>query len=61
MKKKIDERWKICCFCKYIKACDVGQARIKDLAPNPHAINEIGCFDYEIYKKQSEAKQLGLF
>lgn len=59
--KKVDERWKICCFCKYIKACDAGRGRIQNIGNNLHAINEIGCFDYEIYKKQSEGNQLGLF
>ncbi len=59
--KKADEKWKVCSFCKYIKACDAGLGRIRDLSNNLHAINEIGCFEYEIYKKQCEAKQLGLF
>lgn len=59
--KKLDEKWKICSFCKYIKHCTVGQGRIKDLADNPVAVNDIGCFDYEIYKKNSAGRQLGLF
>lgn len=59
--KKLDEKWKICSFCKYIRHCTVGQGRIKDLANNPVAVNDIGCFDYEIYKKNSAGRQLGLF
>lgn len=58
---KLDEKWKICSFCKYISLCSVGKGRIIDLANNPVAINDIGCFDYEIYKKQFNGKQLGLF
>ena len=60
-KKFSDEKWKVCSFCKYIKHCYVGQGRIKDLANNPVAYNDIGCFDYEIYKKNSNGTQLGLF
>ena len=60
-KNKKDNNWKICSFCKYIKSCEVGQSRIKDLADNPVAYNDIGCFDYEIYKKSHCSKQLGLF
>ncbi len=59
--KKADEKWKICSFCKYIKKCTVGQGRIHNLANNPVAVNDIGCFDYEIYKKQFLGHQLGLF
>ena len=59
--RKLDEKWKICSFCKYIKHCTVGQGRIQDLADNPVAVNDIGCFDYEIYKKNYKGKQLGLF
>ncbi len=60
-KDKFDKNWKICSFCKYIKVCTIGQGRIQDLADNPVAYNDIGCFDYEIYKKNSTGKQLGLF
>ena len=60
-KNSLDEKWKVCCFCKYIKLCSVGQGRIQDLANNPVAYNDIGCFDYEIYKKGSTGEQLGLF
>ena len=60
-KKSIDEKWKVCSFCKYIKYCSVGQGRIKDLADNPVAVYDIGCFEYEVYKKNSIGKQLGLF
>ena len=60
--KKRDEKWKICSFCKYIKRCSVGQGRIKDLADNPVAYNDIGCFNYEIYMMSvNKTKQLGLF
>lgn len=59
--KKLDEKWKVCSFCKYIKRCETGQGRIIDLADNPVAYNDIGCFDYEVYKKQFTGKQLGLF
>lgn len=58
---KLDEKWKICSFCRYIKRCTVGQGRIQDLVDNPVAYNDIGCFDYEIYKKSCSGKQLGLF
>ncbi len=59
--KKREKSWKICSFCKYIKVCEVGQGRIKDLSHgNLHAINEIGCFDFEVYLSQhSKSKQLG--
>lgn len=60
-KSKVDEKWKICSFCKHIKRCTVGQGRIKDLADNPVAVNDIGCFEYEIFKKQFQGEQLGLF
>lgn len=60
-KKKIDEKWKVCSFCKYIKRCTVGQGRIQDLADNPFAVNDIGCFEYEIFKSQFQGEQLGLF
>lgn len=60
-KSKNDEKWKICSFCKYIKRCETGKARIIDLADNPVAYNDIGCFDYEIYKKSCAGIQLGLF
>lgn len=61
-KNKMNEKWKICSFCKYIKFCTVGQGRIQDLADNPVAYNDIGCFDYEIYKASAnKTKQLGLF
>ncbi len=59
--KNLDDKWKVCSFCKYIKRCSVGQGRIQDLANNPVAYNDIGCFDYEIYKKSCFGKQLGLF
>lgn len=65
MKKKnsnFDDKWKVCSFCKYIKVCTVGQGRIKDLADNPVAVYDIGCFSYEIYLKQgARSKQLGFF
>ncbi len=60
-KTKLEEKWKICSFCKYIKYCKTGQGRIIDLADNPVAYNDIGCFDYEIYKKQHTGTQLSLF
>ena len=60
-KIKQDDKWKICSFCKYIKHCEIGKGRIIDLANNPVAYNDIGCFDYEMYKKQFKGKQLGLF
>lgn len=60
-KSKLDEKWKICSFCKHIKRCKIGQGRIIDLANNPIAYNDIGCFDYEMFKKQFKGKQLGLF
>lgn len=59
--KKSDEKWKVCSFCKFIRRCYVGQGRIKDLANNPVAYNDIGCFDYEIYKQSTKGHQLGLF
>lgn len=61
--KKREKSWKICSFCKYIKACDVGRRRILDLpCGNLHAINEIGCFDFEIYLSgHKKYKQLGFF
>lgn len=60
-KSKLDEKWKTCSFCKYIKRCEIGQGRIIDLANNPVAYNDIGCFDYEMFEKQFKGKQLGLF
>ena len=59
--KKLEKNWKICSFCKYIKRCTVGQGRIQDLANNPVAINDIGCFNYEIYFKGINGTQLNLF
>ena len=61
-KRNLENNWKICSFCKYIKRCNVGQGRIQDLADNPVAYNDIGCFNYEIYKTSvNTTKQLGLF
>ena len=59
--KNLDKNWKVCSFCKYIKRCTVGQGRIQDLTNNPVAINDIGCFNYEIYIRSTKGKQLGLF
>ena len=59
--KNLDKNWKVCSFCKYIRHCTIGQGRIQDLANNPVAVNDIGCFNYEIYFKSKSSKQLRLF
>lgn len=58
--RKSEKEWKICVFCKYKKACAAGAGRILDLPPNSPIINEIGCFEYETYKKQ-KVVQIRLF
>lgn len=57
MKKK----FQTCYNCEFKKACNVAEARLEGLNINSPTINDIGCFDFEIYKKQTDAKQLGLF
>ena len=60
-KSRLDEKWKVCSFCKYLRRCSVGQGRVQDLADNPVAVYDIGCFDYEVYKRGCSGKQLGVF
>ena len=43
------------------RRCSVGYGRVQDLADNPVAVYDIGCFDYEVYKRSCTGKQLGLF
>lgn len=57
---KSKKEWKICVFCKYKKSCAAGLSRIMDLPPNSPIVNEIGCFEHEIYKNQKTV-QMKLF
>ncbi len=50
-----------CHNCEFKELCKVAQARLEGLNINSPTIQDIGCFDFEIYKKQIEDKQLGLF
>lgn len=57
MKKKFQS----CYNCDFRKDCKVAEARLEGLNINSPIIRDIGCFDFDIYRKQIEDKQLGLF
>jgi len=48
-----------CFSCQYKSACNVAQSRLEGLDMRSPVISDIGCFGFEIYKKQVEDKQLG--
>ncbi|MEI7474299.1 MAG: hypothetical protein WCK67_05920 [bacterium] len=58
MKRK---NWNACYICKHIKLCISGKNRIINISADNTILNDIGCFDFEQYKKQIEPRQLGLF
>jgi len=56
-----NKTWEVCLYCLKNKECVVGAERIKGLEYNSPTVPEIGCYDYEIYKKQLADKQMKLF
>lgn len=55
------KQFQTCYNCEYKFFCNVAKARLEGLNINSPTIQDIGCFDFEIYKKQIEDKQLNLF
>jgi len=49
-----------CYNCENKLLCKVAELRLAGLDINSPTIRDIGCFDFEIYKKQIEDKQLKL-
>ena len=54
------KQFQTCYNCKNKSLCKVSTARLEGLNINSPTLRDIGCFDYEIYKKQIEDKQLKL-
>lgn len=57
MAKKL---FQTCYNCEKKLLCKVAEARLEGLDLNSPTLRDIGCFDFEIYKKQVEDKQLTL-
>ena len=49
-----------CYTCQHKSTCNVAKSRLEGLDMNSPIISDIGCFGFEIYKKQVEDKQLSL-
>lgn len=58
---KCVKSWVVCSTCKYLKGCETGASRLKSLGQDSLISEDIGCFDYIVYKEDNEAKQLKLF
>lgn len=55
MQKK---RFETCYNCEFKFSCNVAKSRLEGLDINSPTIRDIGCFDFEIYRKQVEDRQL---
>jgi hypothetical protein len=56
----VKKLFQTCYNCEYKSLCKVAAARLEGLDLNSPVLRDIGCFDFEIYKKQIEDKQLTL-
>lgn len=54
------KQFQICFTCEYKPLCKTGQSRLEGLDTTSPTIGDIGCFDFEIYKKQTQDRQLKL-
>jgi len=54
------QRFQPCFTCEYKFSCNVAKSRLQGLDAASPILADIGCFDYEIYKKQTEDRQLNL-
>lgn len=54
------KQFQTCFTCEYKSACKVSESRLEGLDINSPVIRDIGCFDFEIYKRQVEDRQLHL-
>ncbi|HNW25654.1 MAG TPA: hypothetical protein PLG15_01950 [Candidatus Gastranaerophilaceae bacterium] len=54
------KQFQTCFHCEYKPLCKVGKSRLEGLDAASPAISDIGCFDFEIYKRQTQDKQLTL-
>jgi len=58
--KIMKKQFQTCYSCEHKSLCKVAKSRLEGLDINSPTIRDIGCFDYEIYKRQIEDKQLTL-
>lgn len=54
------KQFQTCYNCENKFLCKVAAARLEGLSINSPTIGDIGCFDFEIYKRQIEDRQLKL-
>lgn len=55
------KKFQTCINCDFRAKCSVGEARLNGILEYTKNINDIGCFDFEIYKELVRTKQLKLF
>lgn len=57
MNKKV---FQTCYNCEHKSSCAVSKSRLEGVDINSPVIKDVGCFDFEIYRKQKEDRQLKL-
>lgn len=59
--KFMKRKFYTCYNCEFKIDCKVAESRLEGVSLNSPIVDDIGCFEHEIYKAQTQSKQLGLF
>ena len=59
------KKWTSCISCDFQSKCEICKSRLSDYDKTSLAAEDVGCFNFEMYKKQTKIKaekqQLKLF
>jgi len=56
----MSKKFYTCYTCRNLEKCLAGKSRLEHVEINSPIIQDIGCFEMEIYKEQIKPKQLKL-